>query len=131
MPLLRIASVNSGHVLELEPDGPEYIAARITGPIVRGSVRAWLYEDASALVEFFESMAAEWQGWITAKTWASIEGELNLEATVDRVGHVTVAIRMRSVGGPDPWELAVSLDTEAGQLAGLAREARRVFKGPA
>jgi hypothetical protein len=52
MPLLRIASVNSGHDLELVPDGPEYLVARITGPTVSASNRVWMYEDALALVAF-------------------------------------------------------------------------------
>jgi len=74
-------------------------------------------------------MASESYGWTDIKSWAAIEEDLELNASVDRAGHVTIAIRMRCASGPDPWNLTTSIETELGQLPELAKRARRVLGG--
>jgi hypothetical protein len=113
--------------LEIEPEGSDYLVARIRSAKVSAEVRVWLHEDAQTLSALFDAMAAEWRGWSYEKTWASIEGELALKATIDRAGHVEIRLRMQDVLCANPWSLATSIKTEAGQLEAIAKQARRVL----
>jgi hypothetical protein len=125
---VTISSVKSGQRLELRPDGSDYVEACIVGPNLQGAVRAWLYEGPASLVAFFESMADESYGWTETKRWAALEGDLQLDASVDRAGHVTIAIHMRCAHQADPWDITTSIETELGLLLELAKTARRIFK---
>lgn len=125
--MLQIRSVSDGSLFEIEPDGSDYLVARIRSPKVSAEIRVWLYEDAQSLVAFFVAMAAQWRGWSDEKAWASLEGELELRATIDRAGHVKIDIRMQNTLGGNPWSLVSSIDTEAGQLEAIAKQARRAL----
>lgn len=35
-----------------------------------------------------------WRGWDGKKSWRAIEGELEIDATSDRTGHVTLVVRI-------------------------------------
>jgi hypothetical protein len=115
-------------VLSIERSDVESITVSIEGAFCRGVVRAWLYDGAQSLVDFFRSMATEWYGWLGSKTWSSIEGDCSIEATVDRAGHVTLIVKLnQEMGQHDPWSLKASLEVEAGQLEELAKRAKQVF----
>jgi hypothetical protein len=68
-------------------------------------------------------MAANWRGWTGAKTWSSLEGELQLSAEADRTGHVTLLIDLCE-GAPAVWSVTLQVVIEAGKLGDLARAAR-------
>lgn len=77
--------------------------------------------------EFFERIAAEWSGWKGAKEWGAIEGEYNLSATCDSLGHITLEVEINRNGYPLCWPGILSLIIEAGQLEKLARDAKAFF----
>ena len=92
--------------------------------------RVYAYTDGSGIARLFADAAKAWKGWHEAKTWESLEGELRIELSIDRLGHVTVAVRVRSdPGGSDRWQLDAELGLDAGQLDGVAREATRLWCG--
>jgi Family of unknown function (DUF6228) len=84
-------------------------------------------QGAENLVDFLVGLARDWQGWTGTRQWASMEGQLTLDASHDRTGHVQVAVtlrRGRRTYDPDAWSARVILTIEAGeQLRQLAQNA--------
>ncbi len=76
----------------------------------------------------FDEMEREWRGWERAKTWATLEDELRLTATADRMGHIQLVAEMRNYTAPANWWLAATLHLEAGRLEYLAREINNLFE---
>lgn len=95
-----------------------------TGPTVEVSVYDIHYD---TLASFFADVASNWRGWAAAKSWYSLEGHLNLDATSDRLGHVFLRARLRSMDIASDWDVSATLLLEAGQLDGIAADARKVF----
>jgi Family of unknown function (DUF6228) len=77
--------------------------------------------------QLFEELASNWKGWEGVKTWLAIEGELELRATCDRIGHVTVAVSISPHVHAGQWSALAGVTIEAGQLERLATEARLFF----
>jgi hypothetical protein len=48
------------------------------------------------LIEYFDELAAHWQGWNVVKTYESLEKNLRLTARVDDIGHISLAVELRS-----------------------------------
>lgn len=105
---------------EVRFDAGDYSARRFveTPPYLPDQSPARLFRDA----------ARHWKGWKGSKRWVSSKGELGLELTTDRLGHVQVGIQVGSdfygadYGGPDPWRLTTQITLEAGQLKTVARQ---------
>ena len=76
---------------------------------------------------FFDDLAKHWKGWSDTKSWTSLEGELGLEATTDRLGHIYLRVTLRAIEISANWTVQTTLLIEAGQLDRLAMEATRVF----
>jgi hypothetical protein len=88
------------------------------------------HPDCAGLARLFAEAGQEWKGWDGTKVWESREGELRLELSIDRLGHVTAAVRVRHDNGrPDRWQLEAELGLDAGQLSGIAREAAGLWPG--
>lgn len=75
----------------------------------------------------FADMAAQWSGWPDALTWDSLEGELSLSCTHDRLGHVAIRVELRSGHMDDDWRVKATVLAEAGQLEAIARRAAAFF----
>jgi hypothetical protein len=57
----------------------------------------------------FADAAKDWKGWVGAKTWKSIEGELRLELTTDRLGQSCLrSASGQTHAGADLWELTAA-----------------------
>jgi hypothetical protein len=97
-------------------------------PGLRAEDRVWLGgdEDASptpdgGLPAFFANLAQEWHGWDGARRWSTHAEQLRLEATTDRLGHVSLhVVLQRSTG---EWTIEGDVALDAGQLAAIAEEA--------
>jgi hypothetical protein len=132
MDVLRLASSSSDAVLELsEVDGDDF-RATVRAHDRFATLRVCAYTDPRGIVRLFAEAARDWRGWTGAKAWESLEGELGLQLTTDRLGHVTLAVRLRAdLGGPDPWQLQAELGLDAGRLGEIARDAERLWRGEA
>jgi hypothetical protein len=75
----------------------------------------------------FNQVAEEWSGWKGEKGWGAIEGEFNLSATCDSLGHVTFVVELNPNGHPPCWSANLSLVVDAGQLEGLSNAAKLFF----
>jgi hypothetical protein len=115
-----LKSAQDGTMLELFDRGGDYFGVRIDGPAIRAT--AQVYDcDTVHLKEFFADMAAQWKGWPGEKGWQSLEQELKLAATNDSIGHIRLAIQMRSGHYEYDWTVSAAILLEAGQLDGIAK----------
>ena len=70
------------------------IRARIDAPGLDASRDAYEYEGYGALAEFFRGMADSWRGWSGERSFASLEGDLDITA-VHTGRHVALSVRLR------------------------------------
>jgi hypothetical protein len=75
----------------------------------------------------FEDMARRWSGWPDEMSWESLEGEMVLRCSHDRLGHISIRAVLRSGPMENDWEVAATVMAEAGQLEDMARRARTFF----
>jgi len=78
------------------------------------------------LEELFRDMAAEWMGWAGEKTWSDLENSVEIVATSDKTGHISLRITLNGQDGDT--QLRTCLKFEAGQLESFAEEVARLFK---
>jgi hypothetical protein len=78
----------------------------------------------------FSDMACRWSGWAGELVWQSLEGELALRCSHDRLGHISIRVELRSGYMPDDWRVEASVMAEAGQLEEIARCAALFFGQP-
>jgi hypothetical protein len=100
--------------------------AKLVGPLVGAEVEVYDIKP-QRWSELFRGLAKEWRGWSDEKAEESLEGHLRLTCTADRQGHVTVRVRLRSMGLEDDWRVEANLYLEAGQLDRLAEAAADYF----
>jgi hypothetical protein len=119
--LFEVTSRDSGS-LHLREHDRHYFVATLRGPDLNAEARVATYMSAG-FVELFDDLAAHWRGWAGKKEWRSLEGELQLTAECDRLGHVWLTVGLCQ-GAPAVWTVTLVLLVEAGQLEALARAAR-------
>jgi Family of unknown function (DUF6228) len=108
-----------------------YFTATVTAESLHASLSVYVHGPAG-LVHFFEDLSASWQGWTGVKEWKSIEKELAISASHDRLGHVDLAVTLRPPLGPYgwDWEAKVHVPLEAGaQLEQTVIGLRTLFPG--
>lgn len=75
--------------------------------------------------DFFGTLSMHWQGWQGVKEWASLEGEYQMSAKSDAMGHITLSVRIWSRHSGQFWTSEVALIVEAGYLEQLVRDMRK------
>jgi hypothetical protein len=125
-PLLTLHSSTSNRSLRIEAATNSYLSAVLESHVLSGSVEVWAETgDVAGLAQFFGELGALDAPWSGSRTWVSIESDLELSATCTSLGAVTFKIGMRGLpGAPEEWRLEAGLETEFGQLARLATEAK-------
>lgn len=128
---VTITSPNGGRTLTFGNVEGDYFSVAVDGNDCAACQRIYGFTDVPHLVALFASMAQEWRGWKGEKSWCSLEGEFELHATSDRLGHITLRVVLTNVntGPAEPWRLEATLLTEAGLLQGLAGEVADLFAG--
>ena len=70
-------------------DGSEYFRVAIRSHNLSASIQVYAWNSfGSRLEQFFEDVAANWRRWDGEKKWNSLEGELSLVCTSDKLGHI-------------------------------------------
>lgn len=128
MTALRIDSNRDGFRLELDrTHRADYFRADLSCGHMEASVE--FYEiHIGALPDFFAELATAWRGWEGELQWASLEGEVGLRATHDKLGTVTLTVALRSdiyepKGAGHVWTATGLLFLDAGGLDELSRRA--------
>jgi len=126
--IVQLRSARDGTTISLSNFVPENgsptsesFLVSISNYELKAETRASSYM-APNLHQYFASMASEWQGWKGEKTWATLEGEFELKATVDSTGHVRLAYFLRPPYTDFHWELRGAIEIEVGQLEAIAAE---------
>jgi hypothetical protein len=119
-------------VLHLEGDLPElsapYFAWDYQAQLRGHSLQVDLSvgdDDPASFVEFFESLARDWQGWSESRGYASLDGTLSISASHDRVKsvHFEVTLKGDARSGFD-WKATHRVTVELGSLKALATAAK-------
>jgi Family of unknown function (DUF6228) len=102
------------------------VRAQISDYGMSAVTSAKLDGDGSDLGAFFQLLADGWRGWEGARTWRSLDGEMEIDARHDGRGHVAIGVTLR-YGEPsfaaDAWSARVVLAVEGGEeMARLASD---------
>lgn len=129
--LLTLRSSNSSRILQIAARGESYLVATLAGPALSGAVEVWVETgDVAGLVNFFVELAALEVPWKGIRSWASLEGDLELALACTSLGAVTFQVSMSGMSGTsEEWRLQAGLETEFGQLARLAADAKDLVHG--
>jgi hypothetical protein len=120
-----VRSAREGGRLEVHRSGRDRWRVSISLPHLTASadVDAFAYDGEHTLERLFRRMADDWRGWEGERTWSSPEGDLDLSATHDGLGHVALEIRLRSGLHAEDWLVRGTIWLDAGQLNEVARKA--------
>jgi hypothetical protein len=124
--VLTLRSSNSSRTLQIAARGDSYLVATLAGSALSGAVEVWVATgDVAGLAHFFAELAALEAPWTGTRTWASLEGDLELAVACTSLGAVTFQISMGGMSGAsEEWRLQAGLETEFGQLGRLAADAK-------
>jgi Family of unknown function (DUF6228) len=130
MSKVTIASANTGTKLEFLDVGNEYFTVEFSSPSLSAFHRVWMYAgDGERLASLFEEMAENWKGWEGVKIWDAIEGDFSLSCTGDKLGHITIKVKLVGRNPPQLWSVEFDMEIEAGQLETIAKETKLLFRG--
>ena len=109
----------------------DYLDVTIISLCLRAKVRIYNFvyaQGKGGLTELFAELAANWKGWVGAKSWESVEGDFKLSCTCDSLGHVFVKVTLGSnFGSPSEWHVESGLILEAGQLDAIVQDVKLFF----
>jgi hypothetical protein len=95
--------------------------------MVNASVDAYVLSPLD-IVPFFDDLANHWRGWEGAKIWGSLEGQLKLACTRDKLGHLFLRVTLQDNLGAADWLAGATLELAAGDLEQLAAAAKSIFQ---
>jgi len=97
--------------------------AEFDAPGLSSATQVYVLGGCDCLNRFWRDLAENWRGWEGTRSWRSLEGDLELSATSDRLGHVALEVRLME-GAPFQWRVQGKISLEAGQLGRIAAAAR-------
>jgi hypothetical protein len=122
-----IKSTSGSRSLVFSKREGEYFSVTLAGDLLSATKGVWGYTDTECLPDLFESIATDWKGWKGEKKWRAIEGDFQMIATCDNLGHIKLEIEIRNEP-PDDWIVRAPLFLEAGSVDTIAKELREYFK---
>lgn len=128
--LLTIRSSISGSVLHVKAPVDSYLTVSLEGHQYFGKVEVWLETgDAAGLARFFGDLGKMEAPWKGPHIWSSLEGDLELSATCSSLGAIVFKVAMVArQGAAEEWNLHAGIETEFGQLARIAADARELVR---
>jgi len=76
--------------------------------------------------QLLQAIVPCWSGWEGKKSWYSMDGEVEIDATSDRTGHITLLVRIPANSAVS-WSAEARVVIEAGQLEAVAQAAEAFF----
>ena len=99
------------------------LIAEFDSPGLSSATQVYMLGGCDHLDRFWRDLAENWRGWEGTRSWQSLEGDLELSATSDRLGHVALEVRLEE-GAPFQWRVHGKISLDAGQLDRMAAAAR-------
>ena len=103
----------------------DYFDVELIGDAVTAKKQIWGYTYTEFLGGLFESIARDWKGWDGERDWASIEGDLTISASSDKLGHIRLDVAVRNNDFENDWKLDAPIYLDAGGLDRIASEVKR------
>lgn len=111
------------HSPEINSEGwLEYYSITLSGRAMNSTIRVFNAPYGESPSDYFDLLANNWQGWEGEKNWAALEGEYQMSATSDNLGHITLITKIWSSNWEPCWSSEVAIIIEAGQLEAIANE---------
>jgi hypothetical protein len=129
MQTLTIRSSDSSATIEFHRSEPDHFQVTFRNSSVTASNKAVDLSDCAILVDQFKWMAANWKGWVGSTDWVSLEGDMHVQCSHDKLGHVGLKLTLRSPLPSEDWHVVGYLKIEAGQLESLADQLGQFFQG--
>jgi hypothetical protein len=125
---IEVRSSRDGGSLRLAWEGDDWwrIDLRLPRLTATAKVDPLALDGERTLSTLFRRMADDWTGWDGARDWSSVEGTLELSATHDGLGHVSLRVRLGSGLYGEDWRVEGVIWLDAGGLSQLAREGWRI-----
>jgi hypothetical protein len=86
---------------------------------------------AAGFVAYFAEMAAAWRGWTGVKDWGDDGGTVQMSATHDGIGTITVRVTAMTLSGwegPGAWRLVAYVALDPGLLDEASRALRHLVE---
>jgi hypothetical protein len=99
------------------------LIAELDAPGLSSATQVYLLGGCDHLDRFWRDLAENWRGWKGPRSWHSLEGDLHLSATSDRLGHVALEVCLEK-DAPFQWRVHGKMSLDAGQLDRIAVAAR-------
>jgi Family of unknown function (DUF6228) len=124
-------SARDGGRLELGHLGRDrwQVTLSLPGLSASAEVDAFAYDGEHTFGLLFRRLADDWRGWEGERRWSSLEGDFELAATHDGLGHVALEVRLRSGPYEEDWLATGTIWLDAGQLNAVARDAAAFTSG--
>lgn len=124
---MRITSTHKTAWLQIDKDlnGEDYFV-ELCDEKLSAKIKVYGYMSGS-IIDFFKYMKENWNNNPEAKTWASLEGELTLIFEMDKLGHITLSIFLRS-NPYDGWQVKSNIFLEPNQLNEIYHDILETFK---
>jgi hypothetical protein len=113
------------------PAFEEHISVRLENRFVQAGDALVL--DPS-LPAFFSELHELWRGWDGERDWSSVTGNCTLSARHDRVGHVSLTMKLHDWGMTDQaprnggdWTASLAVVVEPSSLASIAERLRELL----
>jgi hypothetical protein len=105
----------------------ESYVAELVATNLRASVRVENPGYGHPPTQLLQALVPVWRGWEGKKSWLSMDGELEIDATSDRTGHITLVVRIPGYATASPWSAEANVVVEAGQIEAVAHAAEAFF----
>jgi uncharacterized protein DUF6228 len=117
----ELKCVETGATVVLDPVDKHSFTARLTAKDVSSCAKVWTLA-GDWFHDFWRLLANDWKGWAGERLWCSEDSQLELCATMDKAGHVTMMVQLQDTS-PFRWRVILRLVLEAGQLEAYSRDA--------
>lgn len=126
-PELKVTIGSAADKITIGPRKGDYIDFVLERQSLRASTTVYLYDDNLSLLKFFEELSKNWQGWEGTKNWKSLEGDLSIQCSTDKLGHVAFNLEISNNNIEPSWTLRTTVMAEAGNLNDLLTQVRTVL----
>ncbi len=106
----------------------EYFTVSFSGPNLSCQRRISSPSMGTQPSQLIKDLAKNWRGWKGKKGWSALDGELELEALSDSLGHVYLSCSLPNMGADEFWETRIQIIVEAGALEELANASVNFFE---